>query len=139
MMNQSMIPPSAPSEFRPVVDLLRLIADPDGAAQRLQALAQKIVEAQAARNAADNAQAALVAARDTHNETIRRERTAHEKKLVDASLNSEMTCRKREREVENRERAIAERERHVAETEKAASELKADLEQRLARLRSIAS
>jgi predicted RNase H-like nuclease (RuvC/YqgF family) len=139
MMNQSMLPPNTPSEFRPFVDLLRVIADPAGAEKRLQDLAEKIVAATAATNEASSAVAALQVARGSHDDTIRRERADHEKTLAEAQANFDQAHRGREREVANRERAVAERERHVSETEKAASELKSDLEQRLARLRQIAS
>jgi hypothetical protein len=139
MINRSMLPPTTPLEFGPIVDLLRLMADPSGTEKRMLELAQRIVEVRAATNAAEREQSVLAVARETHDTKIRGERTAHENRLASASLNFEKACRERERELTTRETAVADREREVTASAKAASELKADLEQRLARLRSIAS
>ena len=139
MINRASLPPSSPLEFGPLIDLLRLVADADGASKRLLELAQTIADLKAARIAAENAQSSLAAERATHHETIQNERTAHNNKLSAASLRFDKDCREREGELATRENAVAEREREVAAAAAAAAELKADLEQRLAKLRSIAS
>ena len=137
-------PPTAPD---PVLGLgadaffalLRLIGHPEAAKERLQKIYDAVTEANEEIRAANEAKAAIDAERKAHDEALKRERADHDRELTNAKAKSDDDCTKAMSEVREHRDNATKHEASAKADAAVAADLRADLEQRLAKIRSAAA
>jgi hypothetical protein len=119
--------------------LLRLIGNPDAAKQRLGEIHDAAMAANEVIREANEAQQTMSAARKLHDETLLREKKEHDRAIAEAKATSVSECAAASQEI-NAMRANAEKLQARAKADAtAAAELKADLEQRVAKIKAAAA
>jgi hypothetical protein len=119
--------------------LLRLIGDPDAARERLAKIHDAVMEANEVIKAANVAQEKHDAERKLHSETLQRERAEHDRTLAEARAKSDADCRTAMDDVRSKQERASKAAAKAEADAAAAANLKSDLEQRLAKIKSAAA
>ena len=141
---QTISPPMPPDPVFGVgtdafLGLLRLIGDPDAAKERLAKIHDAVLEANELIRAANEAQQKSDAALAGHAERIRVERAAHDDAMKEAKAKHDAECNSAMAEVRLQRDRVSKLEAKAKADATAAADLKADLEQRLAKIKSAAA
>jgi hypothetical protein len=119
--------------------LLRMIGDPDAAKRRLGEIHDAAMAANEIIREASETQRTMAAERKAHDETLLRERTEHDRAIAAARAKFHSECNAGTQEI-NKMRVNAERLQVKAQADAtAAAELKADLLQRVAKIKAAAA
>jgi hypothetical protein len=138
--NNTLNPPiPAVSDFGPALAIMAMVADPEASKSRLDQLAAASAECRSAIEQAAQAQKELDTAKQAHDKTLAAGAAAAAAKLAQDQTTFDVACAARKRALDERESAIAERERQSKADADAAAALKADLERRLAAIRTAAA
>jgi hypothetical protein len=119
--------------------LLRLIGDPDAAKDRLAKIHDAVMEANEVIQAANEAQQKSDAARAEHDKRINAERAAHDGAMKDAKAKHDAECSSAMSEVRLQRDRASKLEAKAKDDAAAAADLRADLEQRLAKIKMAAA
>jgi hypothetical protein len=119
--------------------LLRLIGDPDAAKERLAKIYEAVIDANKQIADAKTAQGELAAARAEHDAQIGKERGEHDRALAEAKKKFDSDCSAAAAEILSQRESAATQAAQAKADATAAADLRADLEQRLAKIRSAAA
>jgi hypothetical protein len=141
---QNLIPPKeADPVFGKGTDaffsLLNLISDPAAAKERLGQIFNAVMEANEVIRAAKATQDELAAARKAHDGQLIRERTEHDRALAEAKTKSNADCNQAMEDIRSKQERASKAVAKAEADATAAADLKADLEQRLAKIRLAAA
>ena len=140
MISFNQLAPGSPrDETASFFHLLAVIADPDAAKAALQKIADALSEASAVIEAAKVAQQSIDAAKAEHDAALKKERDEHDRSLADAKAKSDRACSLAMDEVRRQRADAGELRARASKDAKAASEIRADLEQRLAKIKAAAA
>jgi polyribonucleotide nucleotidyltransferase len=136
-------PPGADPIFGAGTDaffsLMRLVSDPDAAKERLGKIYDAVMAANEQIAAAKAAQEELAAARKAHDNQLHKERAEHDRSLAAARAKSDADCGAAMADVRSKQERASKAAAQAEADATAAANLKADLEQRLAKIRSAAA
>jgi len=135
----SLAPGNSRDDVQSFLNLLAVVADPKAAKAALLKIANALLEANAVIEAAKVAQQSIDAAKAEHDAALKKERDEHDRSLADAKAKSDRACSLAMDEVRRQRADAGELRARASKDAKAASEIRADLEQRLAKIKAAAA
>jgi hypothetical protein len=139
MMHTVALAPAGTSGTEAFLALIQLVSDPDAAKERLGKIFDACMEANDKIREANEAQQIMSVERKLHDETLLRERTEHDRSIAEAKKKSDFDCGAAMAEARLQRASAAKLEAQAKADATAAAELKANLEQRIAKIKSAAA
>jgi hypothetical protein len=137
MLNPPPIPAAA--DFGPALAIMAMVADPEASKARLDQLAAASAECRSVVAEAAQAQKDLAAAKQAHDKTLADDAVAAAAKLSQAQTAFDVACDARKRALDERDQRLSAAEAKAKADADAAAALKAELERKLATIRTVAA